>query len=58
MCLRVSYQGQTGTSSDKKQITCNKMIYRWVIIIYRELKQIIFFRKRECNSVELEELPK
>lgn len=34
------------------------MIYRWVIIIYRELTQIIFFRKRERNSIELGELPK
>lgn len=58
MCLKVSYQGQTGTTSDKKQITCNQMIYRWVIIFHREITQIVFFGKRVCYSTELEELAK
>lgn len=58
MCLRVSYQAQTGTRSDKKQITCNKMIYRWVIIFYREVTQIIFLIKIECHSIEPGELSK
>lgn len=32
------------------------MIYRWVIIFYREVTQIIFFIKSEYNYVELGEL--
>lgn len=58
MCLRVSYQAQAGTRSDEKQITCNKMIYRWVIIFCGEVTQIIFFIKKDCDSTELGEFSK
>lgn len=32
MCLRVSYQAQTGTRNDKTQITYSKMICRWDVL--------------------------
>lgn len=53
MCLRGPYQAQTGTRNDKTQITCRKMICRWIILsaamrLHRSYYLFFFLKINVC----------